>query len=75
MAATISLVVSFVSLCVSGFTAWLTLLRRGKILMTQPTVIYFGPDGGSYYAHAWQLPKNEMSEFIREFGNVLQRTI
>jgi hypothetical protein len=23
----------------------MTLLRRGKILMTQPTVIYFGPDG------------------------------
>lgn len=46
MAGLIGLIVSVVALCVSVFTAWLTLLRRGKIRMTQPTVIYFGPDGG-----------------------------
>jgi hypothetical protein len=43
----ISLVVSIFALGASVLTAWLTLLRRGRILMTQPTVIYFGPDGGS----------------------------
>lgn len=32
---------------VSITTAWLTLLRRGTVKMTQPTVIFFGPDGGS----------------------------
>lgn len=46
MTAAISLAVATVSLFVSGLTAWLTLLRRGTVSMTQPTVIYFGPDGG-----------------------------
>ena len=41
------LVVSALALAVSVMTAWLTLLRRGWVRMTQPTVIYFGPDGGS----------------------------
>lgn len=46
--ATISLVVSAISLGVALLTAWLTLLRRGRVRMTQPTVIYFGPDGGHH---------------------------
>lgn len=29
----------------SAFTAWFTLLRRGAVRMTQPTLIFFGPDG------------------------------
>jgi hypothetical protein len=29
-------------------TAWLTLLRRGTVRMTKPTVIFFGPDGGPH---------------------------
>jgi len=44
---TISLVVSVLALAISGLTAWLTILRRGTVLMTQPTVIFFGPDGDS----------------------------
>ena len=47
MISTISLVVSVLALGVSGLTAWFTLLRRGKIKMTRPTVIFFGPDGSS----------------------------
>ena len=43
----LALVVAFLALAVSILTAWLTLIRKGEILMTQPTVIYFGPDGGS----------------------------
>jgi len=43
----LALVVSFLALAVSTLTAWLTLLRRGEIRMTLPTLIYFGPDGGS----------------------------
>lgn len=43
---TTSLVVSFVALGISGLTAWLTLLRRGTVRMTQPTTIYFDADGG-----------------------------
>jgi hypothetical protein len=43
----LALVVSCLALAVSALTAWLTLLRKGEIHMTQPTMIYFGPDGGS----------------------------
>lgn len=37
--------ISSLSLLVSLFVAWLTLLRAGTIRMTQPTSIFFGPDG------------------------------
>ncbi len=40
----ITLAVSAVALSISAVTAWLTLFRRGTVRMTQPTVIYFGPD-------------------------------
>jgi hypothetical protein len=42
----LSIVISCLALAVSGLTAWLTFFRRGTLRMTQPTVIYFGPDGG-----------------------------
>jgi hypothetical protein len=41
----ISLSLSALALMISATTAWLTLFRRGNVKMTQPTVIYFGPDG------------------------------
>lgn len=44
MAAYIAVIVSVLSLFVSVLIAWLTLLRSGTVKMTQPTVIYFGPD-------------------------------
>jgi hypothetical protein len=40
----ISSAVSLLALVISAITAWLTLFRRGTVKMTQPTVIYFGPD-------------------------------
>ncbi|MCO8625008.1 hypothetical protein [Burkholderia multivorans] len=40
----VSLVVSVLALSVSAVTAWLTLFQRGTVRMTQPTVIFFGPD-------------------------------
>ena len=43
---TIPLVVSILALVVSGVTAWLTLLRRGRLRMTQPATIFLGEDGG-----------------------------
>jgi hypothetical protein len=39
-----SLAISTLSLAISTATAWLTLFRRGTVKMTQPTVIFFGPD-------------------------------
>ena len=47
MSAIIPIVVSLFSLFVSGLVAWLTLLRTGTVRMTQPTIIFFGPDGGN----------------------------
>src|SRR6266849_6487943 len=39
-----SITVSVLALAVSSVTAWLTLFPRGTVKMTQPTVIFFGPD-------------------------------
>lgn len=44
MADPISVAISGVALAISATSAWLTLLRRGAVKMTQPTVIFFGPD-------------------------------
>ncbi len=43
----LSIVISLVALGVSITSAWLTWFRKGELRMTQPTVIFFGPDGGS----------------------------
>ena len=32
------------ALCISGLTAWLTLFKRGTVMMTQPTMVYCGPE-------------------------------
>lgn len=52
----IAIAVSVLALAVSATTAWLTLFRRGTVKMSQPTVIYFGPDPSSSRAGA-QWPK------------------
>ncbi len=44
MADLIATSVSVLALVISCVTAWLTLFRRGAVEMTQPTVIFFGPD-------------------------------
>lgn len=41
----ISVTISGLALGISAVNAWLTLWRRGAVKMTQPTVIFFGPDG------------------------------
>ena len=45
MIETFTILISLAALAVSIVTAWLTLFRRGQIRMTQPTVVFFGPDG------------------------------
>lgn len=40
----LSITLSVLALAISATTAWLTLFRRGTVKMTQPTVIFFGPD-------------------------------
>lgn len=41
----LSIAISCFALLISGITAWLTFFRKGKLVMTQPTVVFFGPDG------------------------------
>jgi hypothetical protein len=48
MTAVIGIAISILALAVSVVTAWMTLFHRGRIAMTQPTTIYFGPDGSRY---------------------------
>ena len=43
-----SFIISCLALLVSGVTAWLTFFKKGKLMMTQPTVIFFGPDGSRF---------------------------
>ncbi|MDO8302643.1 MAG: hypothetical protein Q7T18_05330 [Sedimentisphaerales bacterium] len=44
----ISVAISLLALSVSAGTAWFTLFEKGKLLMTQPTSIFFGPDGAYF---------------------------
>ncbi len=48
MNAVATLCISIAALVISAVTAWLTLLRRGTVRMTKPTVMFFGPDGGPH---------------------------
>ena len=43
----LAITVSIFALTISALTAWWTLFRRGTVKMTRPSVIFFGPDGGS----------------------------
>src|SRR5216684_5085506 len=47
MAEPVITTISILAFVVSATNAWLTLFRRGSVRMTQPTVIFFGPDGGT----------------------------
>ena len=52
----ISIPISIVSLIISTITFWIVFLRRGRLKMTKPTVVFFGFD------HA---PKTTAKVFIR----------
>lgn len=56
MADSITISISVLSLAISATTAWLTLFRRGTVKMSQPTVIFFGPDSPKSHNDA-PLPK------------------
>ncbi len=43
-----SFIISCLAILISGVTAWLNFFRKGKLVMTQPTVIFFGPDGSKF---------------------------
>lgn len=39
-----SITISMLSLCIAVSAAWLTLLRRGRLAMTKPNIVFFGFD-------------------------------
>jgi hypothetical protein len=45
MVETVSIVIAAVALIVSITNAWFTYFKKGSLRMTQPTVVFFGPDG------------------------------
>ena len=47
----VSISIALVALGVSLTSAWLTWFRKGELRMTQPTVIFFGPDGRQDSSH------------------------
>lgn len=40
----VSLIISGIALAISAITLWITFLRRGRLLMTKPNVVFFGYD-------------------------------
>jgi hypothetical protein len=42
----ISLILSTVAITISAITAWLTLFKKGKLKMTQPTPLLLGYEKG-----------------------------
>ena len=41
----LSIIIALIALVISISTFWLTRIKTGRIKMTRPTVIFFGPDG------------------------------
>jgi hypothetical protein len=41
----VSIIISVIALVISAVTVWLTLFSHGKLRMTRPTIVFFGPDG------------------------------
>src|SRR6266550_4703407 len=48
MSPSLSFGISCLALFVSGITAWLTFFRKGELVMTKPTVVFFGTDGSRF---------------------------
>jgi hypothetical protein len=47
MSEVISIIISILALIISSITAWFSFFHNGIIKMTQPTIVFFGPDGTS----------------------------
>lgn len=74
----ISLTVSILALLISVLTFWLTRLKKGKVKMTQPTIIYFGPDGGGakhnkVFIRTLLYSTSERGQYIQNMFVKLQR--
>ncbi|HEX3912864.1 MAG TPA: hypothetical protein VHW71_05105 [Steroidobacteraceae bacterium] len=68
MIATVSIGISIAAFMVSVATAWFTLLRRGTVRMTKPTVVFFGPDGAPSRHGAPAKPKVFLRSLVYSTG-------
>ncbi len=67
-----SFIISCLALFVSGVTAWLTFFKKGKLMMTQPTVIFFGPDGSRFDSSKNKIYLRTLLYSTAKRGNVLE---
>jgi hypothetical protein len=67
-----SFAISCLALIVAGVTAWLTFFRKGKLLMTQPTVVFFGPDGSAFDGEKNKIYLRTLLYSTAKRGNVLE---
>ena len=67
-----SFIISCLALFVSGVTAWLTFFKKGKLMMTQPTVIFFGPDVSRFNRSKNKIFLRTLLYSTAKRGNVLE---
>lgn len=67
-----SFIISCLAILISGVTAWLTFFRKGQLLMTQPTVIFFGPDGSKFESNKNKVYLRTLLYSTAKRGQVLE---
>ncbi|RPI74830.1 MAG: hypothetical protein EHM45_17045 [Desulfobacteraceae bacterium] len=72
MSSWFSFSISCFALLISGVTAWLTFFRKGKLVMTQPTVIFFGPDGSKFESRKNKIYLRTLLYSTAKRGQVLE---
>jgi hypothetical protein len=72
MSPSFSFAISCLALLVSAITAWLTFFRKGKLVMTQPTVVFFGPDGARFDSNKNKIYLRTLLYSTAKRGQVLE---
>jgi len=67
-----SFAIACLALIVSSTTAWLTFFRKGQLLMTQPTTIFFGPDGSKFESNKNKVYLRTLLYSTAKKGHVLE---
>lgn len=72
MSPSLSFGISCLALLVSGITAWLTFFRKGKLVMTQPTTVFFGKDGSRFESDKNKIHLRTLLYSTAKRGQVLE---
>lgn len=67
-----SFIISCLALLISGMTAWLAFFHNGRLLMTQPTVIFFGPDGSKFESKKNKVYRRTLLYSTAKRGQVIE---